>query len=142
MGSRPEGETSSLQPPSPNRTQRESHIERIVEFINQFTARWDPEDPDSSETFFNALVTWLADLTHAKDKAVRFRSCQILAGVLNHMEMDVEVEEAVLARLQEALFDRLRDKIPLVRQFAARGLARLLDPGEDESYEDCHISHR
>ncbi|KAI8929828.1 nuclear condensing complex subunit [Entophlyctis helioformis] len=61
-------------------------------------------------------------------KAVRFRSCQILAALLNNLD---EITESQFLLVRNALMDRLRDKEAPVRAHAAIGLCRLLDCVDD-----------
>jgi condensin complex subunit 3 len=68
---------------------REPAVERLIQFIITFSTIRD--DESTSEEFGLALITYLLQYTNAKDKAVRFRSCQIIAGIVHSMSDEVEL---------------------------------------------------
>ena len=53
---------------------------------------------------------------------MRFRVCQIVAGVLNSLGPDAEISDDLYERMEEVMLERLRDKAPSVRAQAARAL--------------------
>jgi condensin complex subunit 3 len=72
------------------------------------------------DDFCEAFLGFLLNLAAAKDKAVRFRVCQIVAGVLNALAVDAEISDELYERMEDVMLERLRDKMPLVRAQAAR----------------------
>jgi condensin complex subunit 3 len=69
---------------------REPAVERLVQFIIHFACNG--EHGQDGEEFSMYLVRYLLRHTAAQDKAVRFRSCQIIAGIINTMNEDTEIE--------------------------------------------------
>jgi len=73
----------------------------------------------------------------AADKAVRLRAVECVGAILEALPDECELDDEALAAAEEAVTIRLRDRIPAIRAAAVRGLARLVDPGEDGQYRDC-----
>jgi condensin complex subunit 3 len=55
----------------------------VVRFLVGFTAARPEGREDEADDFAEAFLGFLLNLAGARDKAVRFRTCQIVAGVLN-----------------------------------------------------------
>jgi condensin complex subunit 3 len=79
---------------------------------------------EEADDFVESFMDFLLNLASAKDKAVRFRVCQLVAGVLNSLGPEAEVSDELYARMEEVMLERLRDKVPVVRAQAA-GRCRL-----------------
>ena len=114
--------------------QRDSSIERAIRFVVTFVTLHDEAHADAQEALLEGLLSWLAPLSRALDKSVRFRACQIIAGVFSHAGADLELSDDVIEDVSRAMRLRLRDKVPQVRAQAARALARLQDPGERRDF--------
>ena len=56
--------------------------------------------------------------------------CRFLEQIINNPSQTLEVDADFMDDLQQALIDRLSDRLPAVRATAARALARMADPGE------------
>ena len=108
---------------------REPAAERIVEFVVEFATQ-SSEDEAFDEAFMQSLCMRLLRLAHAKDKAVRFRVAQLVCRMLNSMAEDAEVSDDLFEAVEEAMLSRCRDKVPLVRAWALKGLFRLQDPSQ------------
>lgn len=75
------------------------HVERIIKFMSTLLGRIHEEitgNKDNTEEFLSSQTTrkkknnivlnileYLMDITQAKDKAVRWRTCQLIGGILN-----------------------------------------------------------
>jgi condensin complex subunit 3 len=70
---------------------REPAVERVVQFIVKFVTHTEGKASNGSDfpTFF---LRYLLGVYDAKDKAVRFRVCQLIGGVLNTLNEDAEIE--------------------------------------------------
>jgi condensin complex subunit 3 len=68
---------------------------------------------------------FVVSVHNAKDKAVRFRACQIINNILKDLDEDTEIDDELWQGLQAALLLRIRDKIALVRVEAVKALTRL-----------------
>ena len=105
---------------------REPAVERIVEFVSRFTALVSPKQNSENEeeeeesdndvelapSFLNLLVLKLLSLHNAKDKAVRFRVCQIVAKIMTHAaDMNSSVHHRLLDRIQSVMLHRVYDKV-------------------------------
>ena len=84
------------------------------------------------EEFLSRLVMHLLQFTDAKDKAVRFRTCQVVSRVLSALSEDADLPEELWEKLEETMVPRLKDKIPVVRCMAISALSRLQDPNDAE----------
>lgn len=67
---------------------REPAIERIVQFIVNFIV--DEEKYD--QKFTSDIIRKLSKYSNAKDKAVRFRVCQIVSNIINSLPDDADFE--------------------------------------------------
>ncbi|KAK9811687.1 hypothetical protein WJX72_008386 [[Myrmecia] bisecta] len=120
--------------------QKEPAVERSVRFVAAFVS-WRPEDrSEDCDDFVEQLLTWLLSVAAAKDKAVRYRACQLLFITIENMHVEAGISTELADQLQAAMLERLRDKIPKVREQAARVLTRLGDPGEDGSFANDPVT--
>ena len=62
--------------------------------------------------------------------STRCAACRFLEQIINTPSQTLEVDADFMDDLQQALIDRLSDRLPAVRATAARALARMADPGE------------
>lgn len=85
-----------------------------------------PGAPDGGvDAFAEALLGGLLPLCGAASRPARTRAVQLCGLVLASLRDDVELDGALLQRLEDALVERLRDRHPAARAEAARALARL-----------------
>lgn len=74
---------------------REPAAERLIQFIinlaTQFEDDKERKDPSNYDFAFS-LINHLMGYLEAQDKAVRFRSLQLLSGIVNNMNEDIEIE--------------------------------------------------
>ena len=71
----------------------------------------------------------------ARDRAVRFRACQLVNKLLNNMGEDADIDDDLYNGIYDSMLIRLRDTIPVVRVQAVMALARLQNPEE----ADCPV---
>jgi len=109
------------------RFKREPPAERTVRFVVKIvTCRklgnaW-------CEAMTTNLMTWLLQHWNARDKAIRFRVCEILGFLLNELDENFEIDEDLWTAMEEKLLVRLRDKVPQIRKAACVALNRLQMP--------------
>ncbi|CAG9463449.1 unnamed protein product [Pedinophyceae sp. YPF-701] len=120
---------------------KEPNVERVVRFVAEFAAAAGEGDEEAS-AFLGNLLERLVDYSDCSNKAVRYRSCQIIAETLQSLSEDADVSEDTVEAVEQAMVVRLRDKIPQVRAMAVRALHRLLDAGDDDTYADCSLLPR
>lgn len=106
-------------------SQREPAVERLVRFVASLATARDADNDGDDDAFHEALLRLLVPLTDAADKAVRFRSCQLVAAILNGLSAEAGLADDLYVELSDAMTQRMRDKAPAVRAEAARALARL-----------------
>ncbi|TPX55325.1 hypothetical protein PhCBS80983_g05418 [Powellomyces hirtus] len=119
--------------------------ERIMNFLEAYLDGFDVEgSTEASKEILDGLVSSLLELVlkgfKAKDKIVRFRVCQLVCKLLNHME---ELDDDTFIRVRDELFLRARDKEATVRTQAASAISRLQDVGdeeEDEIVRECLLN--
>ena len=130
---------------------REPSVERCVEFIVLFSnscARSqsivnegkgimqdnDQEhkcaSPEDEEFLTSQLCMHLLKFHNAKDSAVRFRVCQLVASIFNNLDEDAEIDDDLWDSVVDAMVMRCKDKTVAVRLEAARGLRRLHEPDD------------
>lgn len=108
---------------------REPAVENVVAFVAAFAAHLSG-DAGGGGGFSVAIISYLAAKSGAANKAVRFRCCQVLAGVLQALPDDAAIEDEVWDAMTNALLLRVGDKIERVRAAAAGALCRLQVSGE------------
>lgn len=64
---------------------KEATIERVITFFTTFISSLDEE-------FASKIINYFIPLTNAKDKAIRYRSCQIISGIINDLPDDTNTE--------------------------------------------------
>ena len=116
------------------------HTERVIRFVIAFTAHREPGHEEEADAFCESLILFLLNVTTAKDRAIRFRACQLVAGILNALGPDAEISDDLYDQMEETMLERLRDNTPVVRAQAARALSRLQDGGEDADFSTNEIT--
>ena len=134
---------------------REPAAERLVDFVAKFTVAVAPKKPiadensssseedsenelssSNSKSFIHCLLEKLVEFLKAKEKAVRFRSCQIISKILSinfeNSTHRIHVSSNLLIDASRSLIERLRDKISIVRVYATSALTYLQDPTDIE----------
>ena len=111
----------------------------MVRFLVNFTARH-PGTEDEADDFTESFLGFLLNLATAKDKAVRFRVCQIVAGVLNSFGPGAEISDDLYERMRR----RSCSSVSAIRRppFARRrrALSRLQDGGEGGDFSEDAIT--
>eukprot|EP00959_Pyramimonas_sp_CCMP1952_P247890 5181899-Pyramimonas_sp.AAC.1 len=100
----------------------DAEAERMVRFVVTFATHQDAGHEEEAEEFLEQFVTTLVSHSEACSKHVRYRVCQIVAGIF---EGEPEVSEDLWEEVKTAMMARLRDKIAAVRMQAARALSRM-----------------
>jgi condensin complex subunit 3 len=108
-------------------------IERLVQFVIKFATNAEEED-GADDGFDVFLLEYLVQRANAKDKAVRFRVCQITAGLLKGLGDDAEISDEVWDDIVEKMVDRADDKVAAVRVQAVHALNRLQNPQDAEDH--------
>lgn len=94
------------------------------------------EDDDDMHPLLSKLFEFLLDVHSAKERAVRFRVCQLVTQLLHNLGEGAQIDDDLYYRVYQCMVERLRDKCPLVRVHAVLALTRLQDPTD----ENCPIS--
>ena len=92
----------------------------------------DDEEDSATNIFLDFIFTFLLDSHEGKDKAVRFRVCQLINKLLNNMDDDAVIDDDLADRIFESMLTRLHDKFPAVRVQAVAAISRLQDPTDAE----------
>ena len=122
---------------------REPAAERLIDFVSKFafsclSQRNEEEDyssDDEEDNFAQLLVAKLTSIHEAKEKAVRFRVCQLLAKLATAVAEDGTkyLPLSTLDRILDAMSIRIHDKVPVTRAHAVQVLARVYDPSQPDS---------
>ena len=73
-----------------------------MRFIVTFCT-WREEGPEEDADEFNAPFWDFCSMR--KDKGIRFRACQIIAGVLNGLGADAEVSDELYERMTDVMLE-------------------------------------
>ena len=103
-------------------------VDRCVGFVGALCGGAEALAPGTTE----ALLARAAALCGAASRAVRQRSAQLIAAVLDGLPDDGTgaLDEALYGTLRRALLARVRDRLPAVRVHAVAALARLQDDAD------------
>ncbi|XP_037775127.1 condensin complex subunit 3-like [Penaeus monodon] len=90
------------------------------------------EEPEEADPFLVKLIQFLLNNHEANSQAVRFRVCQLINKILNHMGEEAVIDDELYSNIYDTMLHRLQDKVPSVRVQAVLALARLQDPRNKE----------
>ncbi|KAJ4754088.1 Condensin complex subunit 3 [Rhynchospora pubera] len=108
--------------------------ERAVRFVASFASIVDGSGSGTVDTEISFLELFLRLLLSGACSAhrpARFRSCQIISEIIIRLPDDAEVSDEVWDDVIEGMKVRVGDKIPGIRVFAVRALARFADDESD-----------
>jgi len=114
-------------------SKREKAAEKVVgnvlEFIVQFATKHGGEAA-FDEDFVERVSLRLLKLSASKDKAVRFRSVQLIGQMLERIGDEVELSDELFEEVEAKMLERCRDREQIVRAAATKAVARLQDPSQ------------
>ncbi|WIA22943.1 hypothetical protein OEZ85_001312 [Tetradesmus obliquus] len=110
--------------------QKSTYVERCVRFFGAFAAKM-PADNEAAAAVVEELLSHLSRHLSALEKAVRYRSAQLLQQLLSGVPASLLLENSVAELLRDSLQERLHDKQPAVRAEACRALSHLVSEDED-----------
>jgi len=112
---------------------REPSTERCIRYVVRLaTYGVEKDEVPLDDEFSMGLCEWLLKMSSSRDKAVRYRVCQLVESLMNALSDDAEITDTLWDSLLSSMLERLRDKVPLVRVHAIAALERLQDPGDKE----------
>eukprot|EP01018_Ginkgo_biloba_P038171 Gb_36529 [translate_table: standard] len=117
---------------------REPAVERIVKFVAAFSAYRDESHGDECDAFLEEFFGILLFSSDASHKAVRFRACQILSEVIMRLPDNAEVSNEVWDEVIVCMQRRMQDKVPIIRVYAVRALARFANDIENANIVDLY----
>ncbi|KAI4299612.1 hypothetical protein L6164_033053 [Bauhinia variegata] len=118
---------------------RLASADRIVRFISVFASIRDATSASASDEFLEHFLKFLLVAAAAADKTVRFRACQIVSEIIMRLPDDAELNNDLLDEVIESMKLRVIDKIPGVRTFAVRALARFVNDSENSDILDLFL---
>jgi condensin complex subunit 3 len=104
---------------------REPGVERLVKFVGLMATHSVKKHAEQRDQFLDSLLRYLMVRSTTRDKAVRFRCCQLVATVLHALDPEAEIAEDLFDEVEASMLLRSRDKIPVVRVQAIMALSRL-----------------
>ncbi|XP_026387060.1 condensin complex subunit 3-like [Papaver somniferum] len=112
-------------------------VERIVRFVSMFAVRRDEKNGNSMcDAFLEEFIRFLLIGASAASKTARFRSCQIISEIIMRLPDDAEVSDELWDEVIDCMMTRVEDKVPQVRTFAVRALARFANDAENSDIID------
>ncbi|KAI3943876.1 hypothetical protein MKW92_002439 [Papaver armeniacum] len=116
-------------------------VERIVRFVSTFAVRRDEKNGNSSlcDAFLEEFIRFLLIGAAAANKTARFRSCQIISEIIMRLPDDAEVSDELWDEVIDCMMTRVEDKVPQVRTFAVRALARFANDAENSDIIDTFL---
>ncbi|KAL1566764.1 condensin complex subunit 3 [Salvia divinorum] len=113
-----------------NFQRRTSSAERTIKFVSSFACSASDKD-DPSDEFLENFLRFLLLAATAASKTARFRACQTVSEIIMRLPDDMEVSDELWDEVIECMKIRAGDKIPTVRTFAIRSLARFANDSEN-----------
>ncbi|XP_057807217.1 uncharacterized protein LOC131021902 isoform X2 [Salvia miltiorrhiza] len=113
-----------------NFQRKTSSSERIIKFVSTFACSGSDKD-DSGDEFLENFIRFLLVSATAANKTARFRVCQIVSEIIMRLPDDMEVSSELWDEVIECMKIRAGDKVPAVRTFAIRSLARFANDSEN-----------
>ncbi|KAG6387613.1 hypothetical protein SASPL_152805 [Salvia splendens] len=113
-----------------NFQRRNSSSQRTIKFVSTFACS-SGEKGDSADEFLENFLSFLLLAATAANKTARFRACQIVSEIIMRLPDDMEVSSELWDEVIECMKIRAGDKIPTVRTFAIRSLARFANDSEN-----------
>ncbi|XP_071521422.1 condensin complex subunit 3 [Panulirus ornatus] len=120
-------------------------VERTLNFVAKFATTKkgeheqkdelegrEEEEEEEADPFLVNLIQFLLNNHEACNRAVRFRVCQLINKILNHMGEEAVIDDDLYNNIYDTMLHRLQDKVPIVRVQAVLALARLQDPRNKE----------
>ena len=120
---------------------KEPSVDRVIKFfcevvVGSMSATESSSVATGSSTgsdwFFAASINHLLIRTTTSNKTVRFRACEVIAGIMAGMKAETEVSDEMFTSMVKFLAPRLRDKAPNVRFWAIKAVGRLQNPQDDD----------
>ncbi|XP_067944835.1 condensin complex subunit 3-like isoform X2 [Watersipora subatra] len=105
----------------------EPAVERLVSFAARLVAKANNEE--QYNVLFERVMNFLLQSYDVNDKAVRYRSCQLIAQILTNLG-DAELDDELYGELMQAMHTRLSDISSSVRVHATTALTRMQDPSD------------
>ena len=106
-------------------SKKEPTVERVVKFYSEFVAL------STDTALFVETIEHLLRRSTAADKTVRWRACQMIAGIFSQLRGEAEISDILWSSVISALTPRLKDKAPLVRAWAVKAVHKFQNPQDD-----------
>ncbi|GFP96739.1 condensin complex subunit 3 [Phtheirospermum japonicum] len=113
-----------------NFQRRTTAAERIIKYTSVFACSHSTKGGCNDE-FLENFLKFLLMASVASDKTARFRACQIVSEIIMRLPDDAEVSNGLWDEVIECMMLRVSDKVPAVRTFAIRALARFANDSEN-----------
>ncbi|XP_010271343.1 PREDICTED: condensin complex subunit 3 [Nelumbo nucifera] len=118
---------------------RIASAERVVRFIAIFSAHRDGKHSADCDAFLEEFLRFLLVAAIASNKTARFRSCQIISEIVMRLPDDAEVSNELWDDVIDCMKLRVGDKVPAIRTFAVRALARFANDSENSDVVDVFL---
>ncbi|KAI3976486.1 hypothetical protein MKX01_008344 [Papaver californicum] len=116
---------------------KSASVERIIRFVSTFAVRRDEKNGGSlCDAFLEEFIRFLLIGALAANKTARVRSCQIISEIIMRLPDDAEVSDQLWDEVIDCMKIRVEDKVPQVRTFAVRALARFANDAENSDIID------
>ena len=98
---------------------REPSTERCIRYVVRLaTYGVEKDEVPLDDEFSMGLCEWLLKMSSSRDKAVRYRVCQLVESLMNALSDDAEITDTLWDSLLSSMLERLRDKVPLLLEHA------------------------
>ncbi|TVU11785.1 hypothetical protein EJB05_45388, partial [Eragrostis curvula] len=117
---------------------RSAGSDRAARFVAAFASALASAD-GGGDGFLEGFLRFLVNASGAAHRPARFRACQIISEIIMRLPDDAEVGDEIWDEVIDCMKIRVQDKIPAIRTFAVRALARFASDGEDGGILDLFL---
>ncbi|GJN00126.1 hypothetical protein PR202_ga17289 [Eleusine coracana subsp. coracana] len=117
---------------------RSASSDRAARFVAAFASASASADGGGGG-FLEGFLRFLVVASGATHRPARLRACQIMSEIIMRLPDDAEVGDEVWDEVIDCMKVRVQDKIPAIRAFAVRALARFASDSEDGGILDLFL---
>ena len=91
---------------------REPATERCIKYVVRLATHGvEKDEVPLEDEFAMGLCEWLLKMSGSRDKAVRYRVCQLVENLMNALSDEAEITDTLWDGLLNSMLERLRDKV-------------------------------
>ncbi|KAF8723662.1 hypothetical protein HU200_021622 [Digitaria exilis] len=118
---------------------RTAGSERAARFVAGFASASASPADGGGDGFLEGFLRFLITASEAAHRPARLRACEIIFEIIMRLPDDADVSDEIWDEVIDGMKVRVQDKIPAIRSFAVRALARFATDGDDGGIIDLFL---